>query len=559
MWRALWGGEPAAGPPLFTAERPRTAEPWVETVFANSLSCVREHRDRGTLYDAQGKLSSVVIDALARAGYWGLRIEPAYGGSGAELRRFLPFLTTMATLSPTLAGLASVHGCIGAAGAVSAFGSDEQKRQWLPRLARGELHTAFALTEPGAGSDLTAIATVATMDGGSYRVRGEKLFISNLAPGRLLVLVCRIDGRPAVLLGELPDGDSDGNSDGDSDGDSHGDSHGDSQSDSHGDSTAVRWVDYGLHALRRTINRGVRFEDWRVPAGNRLAPPGRGDGLTIAYHGLNRGRVAVCAVAAGQMRTMLGTMVPWVRHRRTYGSALAERELVRRRLARLASLIVGCDALVQWASGLLDDGLRGELECATTKIFGSESLKEAAIELMMKTHGGRAFLKGHWWGDNLYDYLTPCVYEGEGEILSLAVFRGLSKPPREPLRDVPAAAGDWIADEFHAASVEFTEFTQRHGAAALERQSEAVELSQRVQRLTVASVVRQFQQRSEVEIERLAAEVLLDALEREVRPRRRSAAESTRADRLGQWLADGGFRHWLEEPLPPESWLVRDG
>jgi hypothetical protein len=240
------------------------------------------------------------------------------------------------------------------------------------------------------------------------------------------------------------------------------------------------------------------------------------------------------------MRTMLGTMVPWVRHRRTYGSALAERELVRRRLARLASLIVGCDALVQWASGLLDDGLRGELECATTKIFGSESLKEAA-------------------SDNLYDYLTPCVYEGEGEILSLAVFRGLSKPPREPLRDVPAAAGDWIADEFHAASVEFTEFTQRHGAAALERQSEAVELSQRVQRLTVASVVRQFQQRSEVEIERLAAEVLLDALEREVRPRRRSAAESTRADRLGQWLADGGFRHWLEEPLPPESWLVRDG
>ena len=536
MWRALW--ERGALQPLFTARVAATSMPLVERVCAASLECVRAHRDRGSLYDVNGKLATGVLDDLATAGYWGLRVEPTYGGAGADLRRFLPFLTTMATLSPTIAGLASVHSCIGAAGAIGAFGSVEQKERWLPRLARGELQTAFALTEPGAGSDLTAIATSAIRDGEQYRVRGEKLFISNLAPGRLLVLVCRIDGQPAVLLGELPSARS--------------------SADASSAADPVRWVDYGLHALRRTINRGVRFEDWLVPVANRLTPPGRGDGLTIAYHGLNRGRVAVCAMAAGQLRTMLGTLVPWIRHRKTYGAALADRELVRRRLARLAALIVGCDALVRWSAELLDAGLRAELECATAKIFGSEALKEAAIELMMKTHGGRAFLKGHWWGDNLYDYLTPCVYEGEGEILSLAVFRGLLKQPREIATGSTATSGDWIADEFQVAAGEIAELARKHGAAVLERQSAAVDLSQRVQRLTIAGVVRQFHAATEVEIERLAAEVLLDALDRDVRPRRRHEAEVARADRLGQWLTDGGYRHWQAEPLPPEVWLVRD-
>jgi alkylation response protein AidB-like acyl-CoA dehydrogenase len=536
MWRALW--ERGALEPLFTARGAATSMPLVERVCAASLDCVRAHRDRGSLYDVNGKLATGVLDDLATAGYWGLRVEPTYGGAGADLRRFLPFLTTMATLSPTIAGLASVHSCIGAAGAIGAFGSVEQKERWLPRLAQGELQTAFALTEPSAGSDLTAIATSATRDGEQYRVRGEKLFISNLAPGRLLVLVCRIDGQPAVLLGELPSTRS--------------------SADASSAADPVRWVDYGLHALRRTINRGVRFEDWLVPVANRLTPPGRGDGLTIAYHGLNRGRVAVCAMAAGQLRTMLGTLVPWIRHRKTYGAALADRELVRRRLARLAALIVGCDALVRWSAELLDAGLRAELECATAKIFGSEALKEAAIELMMKTHGGRAFLKGHWWGDNLYDYLTPCVYEGEGEILSLAVFRGLLKQPRETAIGSAATSGDWIADEFQVAAGEIAELARKHGAAVLERQSAAVDLSQRIQRLTIAGVVRQFHAASTVEIERLAAEVLLDALDRDVRPRRRQEAEVARADRLGQWLADDGYRHWQAELLPPEVWLVRD-
>ncbi len=100
---------------------------------------------------------------------------------------------------------------------------------------------------------------------------------------------------------------------------------------------------------------------------------------------------------------------------------------MRRRLGRLAGLIVAADALVEWCSGLIDQGYRGEMECIVAKIFGSEAQKEAAIELFMKTHGGRAFLHGHLFGDNVHEYLAPCIYEGEGEMLSMAFFKSLVK------------------------------------------------------------------------------------------------------------------------------------
>jgi hypothetical protein len=127
------------------------------------------------------------------------------------------------------------------------------------------------------------------------------------------------------------------------------------------------------------------------------------------------------------MRVMLANMLPWARFRKTYGEPIETRELVRRRVGRLAALIVGCDALVAWCSWLLDRGYRGEMECIVAKIFGSEAQKEAAIELFMKTHGGRAFLHGHPFGDNVHEYLAPCIYEGEGEMLGMGFFKSLIK------------------------------------------------------------------------------------------------------------------------------------
>ena len=177
--RAVWDAEvqgDAWGIP------PAPLPPDAEKVMTASLDVIRRHRSAGTLLDADKKVTDAVLGDLAAAGYWGLLVEPKYGGSGVPFSRFAPFLTRMATLDPTTAGLASVHGCIGAVDPVQTFGTEEQKRRWLPELAGGRRLSAFALTEPGAGSNLTALRTVAVRDGDDYVVTGEKLFITNVVP-----------------------------------------------------------------------------------------------------------------------------------------------------------------------------------------------------------------------------------------------------------------------------------------------------------------------------------------------------------------------------------------
>ena len=370
----------------------------VEMVTRYSIAVVLRHKQAGTLYDDRDKISETVLAELGAVGYFGLLVDAKYGGSGATMVQFSRMITKMAMVEPTVAGLASVHGCIGAVDPVRSFGTEEQKQRFLPSLASGERLSGFALTEPGAGSDLTALRTIAVREGDYYLVTGEKLFITNATNGRTVGLVCKIEGKPSVLVVDLPE-----------------------QEDK-----TFQIRRYGLHALRRAHNNGLVFRNFRVPVENLLLPA-MGDGLTIAYHGLNLGRVSLCANAAGTMRSMLAEMLPWAAMRTTYGQSIDRRELVRRRIGHLAGAIVSADALTAWCSGLLDQGYRGEMECIVAKVYGSEAQKEAAIEWFMKTHGGRSFLHGHTFGDNVHEFLAPCIYEGEGEMLGMAFFKSLVK------------------------------------------------------------------------------------------------------------------------------------
>ncbi len=411
--RAVWDrGVPVAE---FRSASPAIA-PEIKKVMDDAVDVVRRHQQAGTVHDENGKITDQVMQDLATIGYWGLLVDKQYGGSGAPFAAFASFITRMATVDPTIAGLASVHGCIGAVDPVSAFGNEEQKQRFLPKLASGDRLSAFALTEPCAGSDLTALRTEAVLDGNQYLVTGEKLFITNVTLGRTVGLVCLIDGKPSVLVVDLPQQESE----------------------------QFRLKKYGLWALKHTHNQGMVFNRFPVPAEN-LLTPAKGDGLTVAYHGLNLGRVSLCANAAGAMRGMLANMIPWSHYRVTYSEPIAKRELVERRMGELAGLIVASDALVAWCAELIDKGYRGEMECVVAKIFGSEAQKHAAIELFMKTHGGRSFLRGHMFGDNVHEFLAPCIYEGEGEMLAMAFFKSLVKHHGktffEPVGKVLAAAG----------------------------------------------------------------------------------------------------------------------
>ncbi|MBM4000637.1 MAG: acyl-CoA dehydrogenase [Planctomycetes bacterium] len=561
--RAVWDRQVPID--LFRAT-PDAPPPNVRKVMDESIEVVRRRRLAKTVLDGEGRVRIDVLQDLAAVGYWGLLVDPRFGGVGAPFRSFAPFLTRMAMEDPTIAGLASVHGCIGAVDPVRSFGSPEQQARFLPRLASGQSLSAFALTEPGAGSDLTALRTRAERKGDAYVVNGEKLFVTNVVPGNTIGLVCLIDDAPAVLICELPPEEN--------------------------DSFEIR--KYGIWALKHTYNRGIVFRDFRVPAANLLTPV-KGNGLTIAYHGLNLGRVSLCANAAGTMRVMLANILPWARYRVTYGQAIAKRELVQRRIGRLTGLIVACDALVAWCATLIDAGYRGEMECIIAKIFGSESQKEAAVELFMKTHGGRSFLHGHLFGDNVHEYLAPCIYEGEGEMLGMAFFKSLvkqhgttyfepvgralqeagirkpnlmnpthvwalrrvmgpytawllsqylttsSRPTLPPMPDGLRRQAEFACEQLQAARLEISGTMRRHQLQLADRQCRMSELSARVQKMIVILCTSLYASDHGDELVREAAELLCRDLTRDLVGRRPSDRYFRAVTKLGASIADGGF------------------
>jgi alkylation response protein AidB-like acyl-CoA dehydrogenase len=561
--KAVWEGKVPLD--LFKATPLAGSEP-CDAAMEKSLEVALRRRDSGTLYDETGKVSKGAFEELGSAGYWGMLIEKRYGGQGAPFARFTRFLTRMAMIDPMVAGLASVHGCIGAVDPVRTFGNQQQKDRFLPRLARGESLSGFALTEPCAGSDLTALRTTAVPAGDYFEITGEKLFITNAIPGRTVGLVVILNGKPAVIIAELPP-----------------------KEDEH-----FQVVPYGLHALRHAHNNGLRFNKFLVPRENLLVP-NHGDGLTIGYHGLNLGRLAVCAGASGVMRGLLANMLPWAKFRRTYGQAIDTRELVRRRIARLAGLIAGCDAVVAWGSSLIDQGYRGELECIIAKIYGSESQKEAAIELFMKTHGGRSFLRGHLFGDNVYDFLAPCIYEGEGEMLGLAFFKSLVKEhgkeffepigkalqrnsmrtfsPANPLhvwalrkelgayakwtmghkfkaRDRQQVAGmdsrlaehvDFALESFSRAPAEISGTMRKYQLKLADRQCRMAELSQRVQDTVTILVTALWGHQQGNESSILSADMLCQDLQRKLTGKRPSDRYFRDAGKLADLVISGGF------------------
>ncbi len=413
IFRAVWSD--TVPHELFTVDRAEMS-PAVRERLDRSIDVVRRRRAAGTLYDGRGIVSEDTMRELATAGYWGLRFDPRFGGAGASFAMLAQAITEMMLADPWIAGLASMQAALGPGSSLIDFGSPEQQQRLLPPLARGERFGAFALTEPRASSDWSRMITTARRDGDRLLVTGEKLFITNAAPGRTISLLCWLDGRLELLVFELPWRQSE----------------------------HFEIIDYHLRAPQHAANAGLRFRDLPVPADSVLVSP-FGDGRALAFRALNHGRVAVSATAAGMLRRIAGSVVPWVQQRETFGAPIGTRELVRRRLGRLAARIVACDALVAWAAGLLDSGYRGELECITTKVFTTEALTQAAVGILLKTHGGRAFLDGNLFADHVHDLLAPAVYEGENELITLGFFNRLAQTHAAqylaPIRDATRTAG----------------------------------------------------------------------------------------------------------------------
>ena len=368
----------------------------------------------------EGLFTAAAETAVGEAGLWGILVPAAHGGSGATVVDLVRSVARIAGTVPTAAGMLSVHSAIGAVSALIAFGTPEQQARHLPGLAEGRPLSVFGATEPEVGCDLGAVRTTLTRRDGRLVVDGTKMFITNADHGRLVKLLAVADGKPAVVLVRLPDHDT----------------------------AEFRLLRYALHPLRHTANHALEFRGFEVDQRDLLEAPG-GDAMAIVWHGLNRGRSTLAAQAAGTLRLLLGHARGHALRRVTWGQPIASRQLVQGRLARIAAAGMACEALAIWAAATIDasGGSGGELEAITAKVVASQAVRDGAIDAL-GIHGGRAFLVGHPLGDSFHDHLAVGVYEGESDLLGLALFKGLAR--RHPLSarlrqgSRVGAAVDWL-------------------------------------------------------------------------------------------------------------------
>ena len=354
-----------------------------------------------------GRLSRQAEATLAEAGLWGLHVPTQFGGSGCQFGDFARVVTRLAGRCPTVAGLLSVHSTIGAVAAVTEFGNEQQQHRWLPRLAAGQPLSVFAATEPDAGCDLGRVVCRIERDGDRLLLSGTKMFITGATYGRAVKLLALHDDRPTIVLVELPDSDT----------------------------PEFSLRGYDLHPLRHAHNNALEFRRFPISADDILDPKpaasGRDrDGMAIVWHGLNRGRVTLAAQAAGTIGLLIDRAVDFAWQRQTWGKPIAHRELVQGRVGRMVAARLACEALANWAAATIDAGGSGECEAILAKVVASRCLRTAAVEAL-GIHGGRAFLVGHPLGDSFHDHFAAGIYEGESDLLGLALFKSTAK--RHPL------------------------------------------------------------------------------------------------------------------------------
>jgi len=441
LTRSLWHGVGCDG--FAPAARPAIAplRDAVAGVLDATEKVIADFRESGRLYEPlpgidprrppiddppappRGLFARAAEEALGDVGLWGLPVPEAFGGSGCTMAELAQAITRIAANVPTAAGMLSLHASIGAVTALVAFGTPEQQARHLPGLALGRPLSIFGGTEPDAGCDLGAAAARIDHVDGRLVLTGTKMFITNATYGRLVKVLANRDGAACVALVRLPEADT----------------------------AAFRLVGYPLHPLKHAHNNALVFDRFAIDERDILQPPpapgSRTDAMKIVWHGLNRGRVTLAAQAAGTLRILLDQAARYAMQRRTWGEPIGARELVQGRLGRLAAGTIACDALAAWAAAAIDAGQTGELEAITAKVIASQCVRAGAIDAL-GVHGGRAFLVGHPLGDSFHDHFAATVYEGESDLLGLALFKGLCK--HHPLAGASGRrAWQWLAWRLH--------------------------------------------------------------------------------------------------------------
>lgn len=376
-------------------------------LMVDSIRRFGEARVDPVAIDREHSIPEDVLQGMKELGLFGLIVPEQYGGLGLSNTGYARIMQELASIDASLAVTIGAHQSIGLKG-ILLFGTEAQKKKYLPRLASGELVAAFALTEPGAGSDAAGIATRAELsrDGEGYVLNGNKIWITNGGFADLFTVFARTSApesgakpRITALLVERGFGVQNGPNE-------------------------------EKMGIRGSSTTALYFEDVKVPAANVLGEPGRG--FRVAMEVLNNGRLGLAAGCLGGCRRMIRMAVERSRERKAFGRSIGEFGMIKEKIARMMCETYALESMTYLTTGLIDAGVPDySLESAICKVFGSETYWMVANETL-QIAAGIGYMTEYPYERMLRDSRINLIFEGTNEILrAFIALAGLQGPGKQ--------------------------------------------------------------------------------------------------------------------------------
>ncbi|MCM2415026.1 acyl-CoA dehydrogenase family protein [Streptomyces sp. RKAG290] len=348
-------------------------------------------------WDRAESVDKSIVKKLGSLGFLGLTVPEEYGGSGGDHLAYCLVTEELGRGDSSVRGIVSVSlGLV--AKTIAAWGDDEQKGQWLPRLTAGDAVGCFGLTEPGTGSDAGNLTTKAVRDGDGYVINGSKMFITNGTWADVVLLFARTNDTPGHkgISAFLVPTDTPG---------------------------LTRRTIHGKLGLRGQATAEVVLEDVRVPATALMGPEGKG--FSIAMSALAKGRMSVAAGCVGIAQAALDAAVGYAAEREQFGKSIASYQLVQELISDI-SVDVDAARLLTWrVADLIDRGEDFATAASQAKLFASEAAVRAANNAL-QVFGGYGYIDEYPVGKLLRDARVMTLYEGTSQIQKLIIGRALT-------------------------------------------------------------------------------------------------------------------------------------